>query len=123
MAERTEPPDGRDRTRHHHAAVVAVVGLIVLSAMLPAVAVWPRPGELALGLLLGVVRLHRPVPRGAGLSPCRRLAAGAVLLSAVDLGDGAGLAGVGAWPDRWTLVGAAIIVGSGLAMAGHERTR
>jgi drug/metabolite transporter (DMT)-like permease len=101
----------------------AVVGLIVLSAMLPAVAVWPRPGELALGLLLGVV-----ASTGQYLVVLAFRHAAASLLAPFSYlqliwATALGWLVFGAWPDRWTLVGAAIIVGSGLAMAGHERTR
>ena len=101
----------------------AVVGLVVLSAMLPAVAVWPRPGDLALGLLLGVV-----ASTGQYLMVLAYRHAGASLLAPFSYmqllwATAMGWLVFGAWPDGFTLAGAAIIVGSGLYMANRERTR
>ena len=99
----------------------AVVGLVVLSTMLPAVAVWPRPGELALGLLLGVI-----ASTGQYLMVLAYRHAAASLLAPFAYmqllwSTSLGWLVFNAWPDGWTLTGAAVIVGSGLAMAGRER--
>jgi drug/metabolite transporter (DMT)-like permease len=99
----------------------AVIGLVVLSAMLPAVAIWPRPSELALGLLLGMI-----ASIGQYLMVLAYRHAAASLLAPFSYmqllwSTSLGWLVFGAWPDGWALAGAAIIVGSGLVMAGRER--
>jgi drug/metabolite transporter (DMT)-like permease len=99
----------------------AVVGLVVLSAMLPAVAVWPRPGELALGLLLGLI-----ASTGQYLMVLAYRHAAASLLAPFSYmqllwSTALGWLVFAAWPDGLALTGAAVIVGSGLVMAGRGR--
>jgi drug/metabolite transporter (DMT)-like permease len=101
----------------------AVVGLIVLSAMLPGVAVWPRPGELAMGLALGMI-----ASTGQYLMVLAYRHAGASLLAPFSYlqliwATVLGWLVFGAWPDGFTLLGAAIIVVSGIYMVGRERAK
>ena len=99
----------------------AVIGLAVLSMMLPRVAVWLRPGELALGLLLGFI-----ASTGQYLMVLAYRQAAASLLAPFSYmqllwSTALGWLVFAAWPDGWALAGAAVIVGSGFCMAGRER--
>jgi drug/metabolite transporter (DMT)-like permease len=100
----------------------AVIGLIVLCLLMPAVAVWPTPGQWALGLALGVI-----ASAGQYLIVLAYRHAAASLLAPFSYlqliwSTVLGWLVFSAWPDRWTLLGAAIIVASGLVMAGRERS-
>ncbi len=101
----------------------AGVGLIVLSVLLPFDHAWPTPAQWGLTLMLGcfasagqwmVVLAHRQAPASV-LAPFSYVQ----LLWAIL----AGYLVFAALPDRWTLVGAGIIVASGLYTAHRERVR
>lgn len=101
----------------------ACVGMVVLSVLLPFEAVWPTWEQLGLTLMLGVlasvgqwitILAHRYAPASL-LAPFAY-----VQLPWVVLG---GFLVFGDLPDEWTLVGAAIIIASGLYTAHRERVR
>jgi drug/metabolite transporter (DMT)-like permease len=101
----------------------AVVGAIVLLVMLPFVFVWPRPWQWGLTLFIGVmsstgqwlvVQAHRWAPASV-LAPFSYTQ----LLWATL----AGWLVFDTLPDEWTLVGAAIIIASGLYTVHRERVR
>jgi drug/metabolite transporter (DMT)-like permease len=101
----------------------SAVGLVLLSVMLPFEFVIPTPRILALALVLGVV-----ASTGQYLMVLAYRYAGAALLApfsyiqliwAVVLG----YLVFGALPDRWTIIGAAIIVASGIYTVHRERVR
>lgn len=99
----------------------SLTGFVVLSLILPAVAVWPTPMQCAEGLLLGLfsaagqyllVLAYRQAA-ASSLAPFFYLQ----LIYSVGLG----WAVFGNLPDAMTLLGAAIIIGSGLFNANCER--
>jgi drug/metabolite transporter (DMT)-like permease len=101
----------------------SVVGAMVLSALLPLNFIWPTSAEFALAFVLGVlasigqwmvVLAHRQAPASL-LAPFTY-----VQLLWSTLG---GYLVFAALPDHWTLVGAAIIIASGLYTAHRERVR
>jgi len=112
-------------------AWTAMTGFAVLTILLPAVLLWrgagglvvPGAAEIGLGLLVGlvssaaqwlVVLAYRAAPASvlAPFSYTQLLTSGLL-----------GFAVFGAVPDRWTLLGAAIIAASGLYTAHRERVR
>jgi drug/metabolite transporter (DMT)-like permease len=101
----------------------ACVGTVILSVLLPFEAVWPTWPQLGLTLMLGVlasvgqwitVLAHRHAPASL-LAPFAYVQLPWVVLT--------GYLVFGHLPDRWTLVGAAIIIASGLYTAHRERVR
>jgi len=103
--------------------ISSAVGSLVLSVLLPFEAVWPTAWELALSLVMGVVAsvgqwlvilAHRIAPAST-LAP---LFYGQLIWASL-----AGLLVFGNLPDMWTLVGAVIIILSGLYTAQRERIR
>jgi drug/metabolite transporter (DMT)-like permease len=101
----------------------AGIGATVLTAILPFEAVWPNRWQLALSLLLGVlasggqwavILAHRLAPASL-LAPFFYTQ----LLWVTVLG----FLVFGNLPDRWTLVGAGIIIASGLYTVHRERIR
>jgi drug/metabolite transporter (DMT)-like permease len=101
----------------------AGIGTAVLTLMLPFVAVWPTPRQLGLSLVLGVlasggqwvvILAHRIAPASL-LAP---FFYGQLIWVSV-----LGFLVFGNLPDIWTIVGAAIIVASGLYTAHRERVR
>jgi drug/metabolite transporter (DMT)-like permease len=103
--------------------ISATTGLLLLSLLLPFNFAWPTPFQAALTLLLGsfaslgqwmVVLAHRQAPASA-LAP---FSYGQLLW--VSIG---GYLVFAAIPDRWTVLGSAIIIASGLYTAHRERMR
>ncbi len=101
----------------------AGIGFLLLSAVLPFGAVAPSAGQLGLGLLIGlvssaaqwvVVLAYRAAPASV-LAPFSY----AQLITSTALGALL----FGALPDRWTAMGAAVIIASGLYTAHRERVR
>jgi drug/metabolite transporter (DMT)-like permease len=101
----------------------AGIGTAVLSLILPFQAIWPTPKQLGLSLVLGVlasggqwvvILAHRIAPASL-LAP---FFYGQLLWVSV-----LGFLVFGNLPDIWTIVGAAIIVASGLYTAHRERVR
>lgn len=101
----------------------SLVGAVVLSILLPFDATWPTWWQFALCLMLGVlssagqwmvVLAHRLAPASL-LAPISY-----TQLPWVTIG---GYLVFNNLPDRWTLVGATIIVASGLYTAHRERVR
>ena len=101
----------------------ATVGTAVLSCLLPFDHAWPTPKQFGLTLVLGcfasagqwlVVLAHRQAPASV-LAPFSYIQ---LLWSALM-----GFLVFANVPDQWTLVGAAIIVASGLYTAHRERVR
>jgi drug/metabolite transporter (DMT)-like permease len=101
----------------------ALVGAVALTVLLPFEAIWPSWWQLSLCLMLGVassagqwlvVLAHRLAPASA-LAPISY-----TQLPWVTIG---GYLVFGNLPDRWTLVGASIIIASGLYTAHRERVR
>jgi drug/metabolite transporter (DMT)-like permease len=101
----------------------AITGLLLLSLLLPFDHAWPTLAQFALCLILGclastgqwmVVLAHRQAPASV-LAPFSYVQllwatlAGYLVFSTV--------------PDRWTIVGAMIIIASGLYTAHRERVR
>ena len=101
----------------------AGVGLVLLSLLVPFVWITPSWPEVALGFLIGAVSTA-----GHGLVVLAYRVAQASVLAPFSYAQLltstlAGLAMFGAVPDGWTLVGAAVIVASGLYTAHRERLR
>jgi drug/metabolite transporter (DMT)-like permease len=101
----------------------ACTGLLVLTAVVPFGFVPPSPGQVGVGLALG---LCSSLGQYLVILAYRRAAASALapfsyaqMLSSTLLG----YAAFGAVPDRATLLGAAVIVLSGLYTAHRERVR
>ncbi|MBN8929031.1 MAG: hypothetical protein BGO51_22640 [Rhodospirillales bacterium 69-11] len=101
----------------------ASVGTLVLTCLLPFEAIWPAWWQLGLAALLGVlsaggqfmvVLAHQHAPASM-LAPFFYVQLLWVIVS--------GYVVFGNLPDRWTLVGAAVIVSSGLYTAHRERIR
>jgi drug/metabolite transporter (DMT)-like permease len=101
----------------------SLTGAIVLTVLLPFEAVWPTWPQLALCLMIGVlssvgqwlvVLAHRLAPASL-LAPISY-----TQLPWVTVG---GFIVFNNLPDRWTLVGASIIIASGLYTAHRERVR
>jgi drug/metabolite transporter (DMT)-like permease len=101
----------------------AGIGTAVLTFMLPFVAIWPTPRQLGLSLVLGVlasggqwvvILAHRIAPASL-LAP---FFYGQLIWVSV-----LGFLVFGNLPDIWTIIGAAIIVASGLYTAHRERVR
>lgn len=101
----------------------AGTGFVAISLLLPLGVRWPTPGELGLGLLIGAISSVAQwlIVLAYRLAPASTLAP----FSYVQL-ISSGLLGLvlfGALPDRWTLLGAAIVAASGLYTAHRERVR
>lgn len=101
----------------------AVVGLVVLSLMLPGAAVWPEPWQLGFGLLLGII-----ASTGQYLMVLAYRHAAASLLAPFSYmqllwSTAMGWLVFAALPDGFTLLGAVVIVASGLFMMGRERAK
>jgi drug/metabolite transporter (DMT)-like permease len=101
----------------------SMIGAIVLTLLLPFDSVWPEPWQWKLCLMLGVlssagqwmvVLAHRLAPASL-LAPISY-----TQLPWVTVGGYLVFANL---PDRWTLVGASIIIASGLYTAHRERIR
>jgi drug/metabolite transporter (DMT)-like permease len=101
----------------------AMVGAIVLTVLLPFEARWPTWGQLGLCLMLGVlssagqwlvVLAHRLAPASL-LAPISYTQLPWVTMGGYVVFDNL--------PDQWTMVGATIIIGSGLYTAHRERIR
>jgi drug/metabolite transporter (DMT)-like permease len=101
----------------------SVIGAAVLTALLPFDSVWPEPWQWRLCLMLGVlssagqmmvVLAHRLAPASL-LAPISYSQ-----LPWVTIGGYLVFANL---PDQWTLVGASIIIASGLYTAHRERVR
>ncbi|PPQ30370.1 DMT family transporter [Rhodopila globiformis] len=101
----------------------AGIGTLVLSTLLPLEAAWPSWRQLGLSLLLGslasggqwgIILAHRHAPASL-LAPFFYIQ----LLWASALG----FLVFGSRPDGWTLIGAGIIIASGLYTAHRERVR
>ncbi|MBF9233319.1 DMT family transporter [Microvirga sp. BT350] len=101
----------------------AFVGFVVLSALLPFVWVVPSLGQVGLGISVGVFSTighwlivlayrHANASTIAPFSYIQLIWAGVL-----------GYLVFGALPDRWTIIGAAIIAASGLYTAYRERVR
>jgi drug/metabolite transporter (DMT)-like permease len=99
----------------------AVIGLILLSAMLPFDFHWPSPFHWILLLTLGIfvslgqwftILAHRFAPASL-LAPFSYAQLIWVTIS--------GYLVFGDWPDAWTIAGAAVITASGLYIAHRER--
>jgi drug/metabolite transporter (DMT)-like permease len=101
----------------------SAIGTVVLTAMLPFGMVWPTPWELGLNLLLGVL-----ASAGQWMVVLAHRQAAASLLAPFSYTQlvwavAAGYLVFGNLPDGWTLLGAVIIIGSGLYTAHRERMR
>lgn len=101
----------------------AVIGTMVLSVMLPWVFVWPTPRQWLLTLFVGIL-----ASSGQWLTVLAHRLAPASMLAPFSYTQliWATLAGwlvFNTLPDRWTLMGAAIIIASGLYTAHRERAR
>lgn len=101
----------------------AAIGTAVLTLMLPFQAVWPRPWQLAMSLVLGVL-----ASAGQWIVILAHRLAPASVLAPFFYGQllwvtGLGFLVFGNLPDRWTLIGAGIIIASGIYTAHRERVR
>ena len=101
----------------------AGIGALVLTFLAPLAWTWPTASQWGLVLMLGVlsslgqwmvIEAHRQAPASL-LAPFSYTQ----LIWAITLG----FLVFGALPDRWTLVGAAVIVASGLYTAHRQRIR
>ncbi len=99
----------------------AGVGLLILTAMLPLVAVVPAWWQLGLAFLLGTIAATAQylvvlAYRHANASLLAPFSYMQLLWS-----TGLGWAVFGAWPDFWTIIGAMVIVSAGLLTIGRRR--
>src|SRR5262249_2441160 len=101
----------------------ALIGVVVLTILLPFDAIWPTWWQFVLCLLLGVlssvgqwlvVLAHRLAPASL-LAPISYTQLPWVTIGGYLVFDNL--------PDQWTLVGASIIIASGLYTAHRERVR
>lgn len=101
----------------------ATTGLVVLSALLPFNFQMPTPTQLGLALVQGilssvgqwmVIQAHRTAPAST-LAP--------IIYVQLIWSTLAGYIVFAAFPDSWTIAGAAIIIASGLYTAHRERIR
>lgn len=101
----------------------ACTGLAMLSVLLPFHFQMPTAAQLGLALVQGilssvgqwmVIQAHRTAPAST-LAP--------IIYAQLIWSTLAGYIVFGAFPDGWTIVGAAIIIGSGLYTAHRERVR
>ena len=101
----------------------AGIGAVVLTFLAPLAWTWPTASQWGLVLMLGVlsslgqwmvILAHRQAPASL-LAPFS--------YSQLIWAIGTGFIVFGALPDHWTLVGAAVIVASGLYTAHRERER
>jgi drug/metabolite transporter (DMT)-like permease len=101
----------------------AGIGTAVLTVMLPFAAAWPSLKQLGLALLMGVVASGGQwlVILAHRLAPASLLAP--FFYSQLLWSTGLGFLVFASLPDRWTLVGAGIIIASGLYTAHRERVR
>ncbi|MBK1839270.1 DMT family transporter [Azospirillum sp. YIM B02556] len=101
----------------------ALIGLIVLTALLPLHAVWPTPWEMLLGAFIGLVYtlsqwlliLAYRQGEASVLAPFTYVQ----LIWSTALG----FLVFGAVPDHWTFAGTGVIIASGLYTAHRERMR
>ena len=101
----------------------ALTGLAVLTAMVPVGFVVPGPGQAGIALVLGVCA---SVGQYLIILAYRRVAASMLApfsYAQILTSTGLGFIVFGAVPDRATLAGAAIVIGSGLYTAHRERVR
>lgn len=101
----------------------SLVGTLVLSLLVPLEAVWPNGWQLCLSLVLGVL-----ASAGQYLVILAHRHAAASLLAPFFYAQLLWVTGLGFLvfhnlPDRWTMLGAGIIIGSGLYTAHRERVR
>jgi drug/metabolite transporter (DMT)-like permease len=101
----------------------AGIGALVLTALVPLAWTWPTAGQWGLVLMLGVlssagqwmvILAHRQAPASL-LAPFS--------YSQLIWASAAGFAVFGVLPDHWTVIGATIIIASGLYTAHRERVR
>jgi drug/metabolite transporter (DMT)-like permease len=101
----------------------AGTGFALMTLLLPLGFAWPTPRELGIGLLIGLVSTAAQwlVVGAYRLAPASVLAP----FSYLQLLHSAlfGLLLFATLPDRWTLIGAAVIAASGLYTAHRERVR
>ena len=92
--------------------------------MLPFQAVWPRPWQLAMSLVLGVLASAGQSDESSWPTGSPRIAYLAPFFYGQLLWvTGLGFLVFGNLPDRWTLIGAGIIIASGIYTAHRERVR
>jgi drug/metabolite transporter (DMT)-like permease len=101
----------------------AGTGFVLMTLLLPFGFAWPTPAEAGIGLLIGLVSTAAQwlVVGAYRLAPASVLAPFTyvqLLYSAI-----LGFLFFAALPDRWTLIGAAVIIASGLYTAHRERVR
>jgi drug/metabolite transporter (DMT)-like permease len=101
----------------------AAIGTVVLTVLLPFEAVWPNAKQLGLSLVLGVL-----ASGGQWLVILAHRIAPASLLAPFFYGQllwvtALGFLVFGNLPDTWTVLGAGIIITSGLYTAHRERVR
>ena len=99
----------------------AGTGFVLLSATMPFVFAWPTPSDFLLAVLLGVV-----ASSGQYLLVLAYRHAAASLLAPLSYAQllwssSLGFLLFGAVPDRWTIVGALVIVASGIFIAQSAR--
>jgi drug/metabolite transporter (DMT)-like permease len=101
----------------------ALIGAVVLTALLPFEATWPTSWQLTLCLMLGVlssagqwmvVLAHRLAPASV-LAPFSYTQLPWVVIGGYLVFDNL--------PDQWTLVGASVIIASGMYTVHRERVR
>jgi drug/metabolite transporter (DMT)-like permease len=101
----------------------AGIGALVLTALVPLAWTWPTAGQWGLVLMLGVLSSG-----GQWMVILAHRQAAASLLapfsySQLIWASAAGFLVFGALPDRWTVLGAGVIIASGLYTAHRERVR
>jgi len=100
----------------------AIVGLIVTSALVPFTWVMPGWRELGLGLVTGVASTIAQWLVVLAFQQARASVLAPFAYSQLLWSGSLGYVIFGNVPDRWTLIGAIVIIGSGLYTAHRERT-
>lgn len=102
-------------------AYTAMLGALIMTAILPAVWVPPTAGDLALMVCIGLIAAcgHFLLIRAFEMAPAAQLVP--YTYTEVGFTAAVGYAVFGDFPDPWTWAGILVIVGSGLYIALRER--
>jgi drug/metabolite transporter (DMT)-like permease len=101
----------------------SMVGSVILTALMPFQAIWPSASQLGLCLMLGVLSSvgQFMIVMAYRLAPASLLAP--FSYTQLPWATVGGFIVFGNFPDHWTLVGASVIIASGLYTAHRERVR
>lgn len=99
----------------------AYVGLAALSVAVPFAWVAPGPQEVALAALMAIASTAAQLMIVIAYRMAKVSVLAPISYSQLIWSSLLGIVAFGTWPDAWTLLGSAVIVGSGLYTAHRER--